>query len=92
MTPEEKLKKAALEEEADKLLVDSHQQWLLHPVTQQVLKNIRAHREHIIAEIARHATNNDLPQLQINGIHLSKLDAIVQLITTTQLHIQNAKK
>lgn len=76
----------------ENVLEVQHQEWLKHPVTAQFLNNLYRLREEWVKTIAILATDEkDLP-IRSAAISIRQIDAIVNLTTSTQMFVEQAKK
>lgn len=56
------------------VLANAHSQWLLHPITVQLIKNIQSHKDSFVKKISVNASNDEVSSESIRRLSISVKD------------------
>lgn len=78
----------------ENVLSAEHQNWLQHPVTVQLLKNLNKHRESFVKTLSSGAGNSEEPEVmfRVNAYGIRTTDAITTMVKDTNKFVEQSNK
>lgn len=77
-------------ETIEEVLSQQHQEWLRHPVTQQLVEALKNHKNEFVKLVSENASNKEVTDstIRIHAASIKCTDAITVLVTNTQAFLK----